>query len=195
MLLQQIIEKYVNLTEADWLYFNSLLKFMTVKKKEYIFKKGDISNRLYLLKSGILRSYYIDKSNVEYTWQIHFCDDDARLENIFIADHMSLNLGEPSRFSLVAVEDSEVYYICSDDLQKFYNNAKNGEYFGCKITEALFSTLHNRVINKMTMNIQERYKYLNKYYPYIIKKLPQYHIATYLGTYPESLCRSKKRDH
>lgn len=46
---------------------------------------------------------------------------------------------------------------------------------------------------KKTLTIEEQYIDLMENHPEIIKRVPLYHIASYLGVKPESLSRVKKK--
>ena len=73
-----------------------------------------------------------------------------------------------------------------------YNYSKKGERFGRLMAEQAYSHTHHLVIDRLTKTASQRFKEFMDKTPYLLDKVPQYHIATLLGIAPQSLSRLKK---
>jgi hypothetical protein len=60
------------------------------------------------------------------------------------------------------------------------------------MAELAYSYTHNLIIDRLTKTASERYNNFINQTPYLLDKVPQYHIATLLGITPQSLSRIKK---
>ena len=52
---------------------------------------------------------------------------------------------------------------------------------------------HEQLVNSITLKPEQRYLKLQEERPDLINRIPQYHIASYLGIKPETLSRIRKR--
>lgn len=57
-----------------------------------------------------------------------------------------------------------------------------------------YSYLHNLIIQRQTLTAKERFEEFIKNTPHLLDKVPQYHIATFLGITPQHLSRLKKEN-
>lgn len=73
---------------------------------------------------------------------------------------------------------------------KIYHH-KKGERFGRLMAEMAYSHTNHATIDRLTKTAKERFDDLINEAPYLLEKVPQYHIATYLGITPQSLSRLK----
>ncbi len=155
------------------IYYN--LKRIHVKKGEIIQGKGDLNSNLYLVQSGLLRSYAIDKNGKENIFMF-------APEGWIIADTQSAEV--PSTLFIDAIEDSTVSVIPK--------NLKEEEKNVGKILNRL-AVLQNRVIMLLSTSAIERYEHFIETYPDILQRVPQKMIASYLGVNPETLSAAKSQ--
>ncbi|WP_420573537.1 Crp/Fnr family transcriptional regulator [Kordia sp.] len=126
------------------------------------------------MKSGLLRSYTIDKKGKEHIFLF-------ASENWIMTDSTSTD--QPSKLFIDALEDSEIAILEKGnedkiELQKILNRLE---------------ALQNRVIMMMSSTAIERYEHFIKTYPKIIQRVPQRMIASYLGITPEALSKVKNK--
>ena len=145
------------------------------KKKELIYRAGEVNTKHYYIEKGLLRLYVIDQSGKEFN--ILF----AR-EKQWIGD-----LGTPAAtpYFLDALEESIVYSIDEGSFNKI--NKYYMDLVGNIRRSYVF--LQQRLVSIISKTAEENYNELCKNYPKLINRLPQYHISSYLGVTPVFLSK------
>lgn len=151
------------------------MKEITLAKGEILQHSGELNSKVYLVKSGLLRSYSIDKNGKENIFMF-------APEGWVIAD----SCGPDSKATLYidALEDSIVDAV-QKDLERESKNVG-------ALTKRL-NALQNRVLMLISTNAIERYEHFLKAYPNITKRVPQRMIASYIGVNPETLSAAKRK--
>ncbi len=189
---KKFMRQYISFNFIEWNIVKSKLQIVHYKKGDIIHKVGDISSKLMFINSGLARSYIISEDGKDYTWSIHFNDKNSHMTNLFIVDYNSFINQTPSKLAIDALEDCEVVVTDYKDTQFLYNNAKRGDKFGRLMAEEAYGYLHNLLVDRQTKSAKERFEDFMEQTPYLIDKVPQYHIATFLGITPQHLSRLKK---
>lgn len=189
---KNFIEKHVHFNIIEWTLFKSKLKISNHKKGEIIHYAGDICTKLMFINSGIVREYFIDDSGKDHTWNICFNDENAQMINVYVVDYDSFINQRESKISFEVLEDCELLSVNYSDVQFLYNYSKKGERFGRLMAERAYTYTHNLIIDRLTKTASQRFKEFMVKTPYLLDKVPQYHIATLLGIAPQSLSRLKK---
>ncbi len=183
--------KKIIATDNDWADFEKNTQITSYKKGEIINKEGDIFNNVYFINSGIIRSFIIDSNGHDFTWHIHYSGGTANIKNFFVTDYASFTKQEPSKLFFEIIKDTELVSISHDFLQKLYNSSENWQKFGRIMAETAYYYTHHRALSLLTETAEIRYKRLLQESPDLIKQVPQYYIASYLGVTPQSLSRIK----
>ena len=110
-----------------------------------------------------------------------------------MGDMDSILSGDPSKYFIDAVEPSDLRIIHKNDLQKLYASSPKMEAFGRIMMERTVKGSRYRTETVLNMTPEEHYRLLLETRPKVISRVPQYHIASYLGIKPESLSRIRKR--
>jgi len=150
------------------------LNEIRISKGQILQRAGERRTKVYLVKSGLLRSYVIDQKGKEHIFLF-------ASENWIMTDSTSSD--QPCKLFIEALEDSEVYVI---------EKGNESEIALQKILNRL-EALQNRVIMMMSATAIERYEHFVETYPVIIQRVPQRMIASYLGITPEALSKVKAR--
>ncbi len=145
-----------------------------IKKGQILQRTGESNTKIYIVKSGLLRSYMIDQKGKEHVFLFS-------PEGWIMTDSTAIN--QPCRLFIDAIEDSEVYILEKGkedkiELQKILNRLE---------------ALQDRVIMMMSSTALQRYQHFVKTYPEIIQRVPQRMIASYLGITPEALSTIKRK--
>jgi len=179
------ISKEIQINEKEKDEFLSILSEVYVPKKEFlIVPDQEISKEYYVVK-GCLKAYYLDELGDKHIIQF-------AIEDWWISDFEAFFNHKPSKLFVEAIEDSHLLSIDRNSLETLYERIPKFErFFRLKITSA-FVSLRTRILSSLQKSNTQRYLEFCEAYPHIEKRVPNYHIANYLGIKPESLSRIRK---
>ncbi len=155
-----------------------------VKKNENLLFKGNISNFIYFVNQGVLRTFYLTKFGNESTRII-------APEGNFCGSLSSFIQQTPSFEFIEALEDSEILYISKTDFDNLLLQSNAIEKVYRKILEEVQIFNMWRIESFISMGAQERYLFLFKKHPEIINCVSNKILASYLAIKPETLSRIK----
>lgn len=168
-----------------WKQFNKKIKQLTIPSKTTLLDEGKVADTLYLIRKGLLRLFFYNEGK-DVTFQFFF-------EGDFVASFDSLYKRQPSLFSLESIEPTEVLAISRED---FYNLLDQIPSLRNVYEEKLidrFRVYQQLFLSRIKNTPAQRYEELLREYPYIIQRVPQHYIASYLGITPVSLSRIRNR--
>ena len=163
----------------------SLVRVKKLKKGDRVVNLGEIPNEFYILKSGVIRSFYTDEKGKEY---IRHLFTPFRATGALGA----LILDKPSRLSYDCLLDCEVYAINFKDFKSLIEKDQAICRLYTSALEIIFLTLESKIYDLSVLNATERYLKLKRQNPDIENLIPQYHIASYLNITPVQLSRIRK---
>jgi CRP-like cAMP-binding protein len=175
--LKEIIEQII-------LAFDDILTCVHYKKGELVQECNTKSDRIYILKSGLLRSYYFQNGN-DIT--AHFAT-----EYSIIGAIDSLLKKKKSIYAIEALEDSEVLLLNYYEMESFLDQNPQYERLARQVSQLLYLDLVERLEGMMFLSAKERYDHFNTRYPNLNTKVNLGHIASYLGITQETLSRVRK---
>ncbi len=185
------LSRYITLNVAEWNILKLKLKIERYRKGDTIHSMGDICSKLAFINSGLARAYMISEDGKDYTWSIFFNDENSEMVNLFVVDYNSFINKRESSLYIEVLEDCELVTLEYSDIEFLYKRFKNGERFGRLMSQEAYSYLHNMVIDRQLKSAKERFDDFMQTTPYLLDKVPQYHIATFLGITPQHLSRLK----
>ncbi len=185
------LNQYITLNIVEWNILKLKLKIERYKKGDTIHVMGDICTKLAFINSGLARAYMISENGKDYTWSIFFNDENSQMVNLFVVDYDSFINKRESSLYIEVLEDCELVTLEHSDIEFLYKRFKNGERFGRLMSQEAYSHLHNMVIDRQLKSAKERFNDFMQTTPYLLEKVPQYHIATFLGITPQHLSRLK----
>ena len=162
----------------------SRVKNVDLVKANILLKEGQISNHIYFIEKGLLRAYYYKSGKEINAWFMQ--------EDDFIISVYSFYEQVPSTETIEALEDCSLSYISFNDLMELYEKHIEFNIVGRVLTTHYYikSEERNHILRKM--NAELKYKFFYKNYPELMQRIPQYHIASYLGISTETLSRVRK---
>lgn len=184
-LLFNNFNKHSTITEEQFRTIEKLLVKRFVKKRKSLLTEGDISRYMYFVEKGCLRSYTVDKEGVEHVIQLV-------LEEHWVGDLYSFITQSQGTVNIEAIEDTEVFLLSYQDLEKLYDEIPALEKFFRKLFQRAYVTLQQRLNSVQSISAEERYRELIELRPQLLKRVPLIYIASYLGITPESLSRIRK---
>ncbi len=186
------IERYIAVNPLEWMLLQSKLTLITFHKGETIQSVGDVPDHLLFIHEGLARASILDEHGKDYTWSIYFNDPQSHMSNLFVVDYDSFITRSPSQLHIEALEDCTCVATAYEDIQFIYRSLKKGEQIGRLMAEEAYSYLHRTFIDRQSKSARERFEIFMTTTPHLLDKVPQYHIASYLGITPQHLSRLKK---
>jgi len=186
------IEKYVHLNDVEWAIFKSKIKVERFKKGETILYVGDVCDKLRYLNAGLARGYMLTEDGKDYTWHLYFNDKNSSMINLYTVDYESFLNQTPAKVAIEALEDCTFLTHTHEDIEFLYNHYKKGERIGRLMAEEAYSYMHNKFVEQITQDAKSRFDEFMKKTPFLLDKVPQYHIASFLHITPQYLTKMKR---
>jgi len=183
--LRKIVVDLIDLTEREWLFFSTNLKIKAYKAKTQIVKEGCVAKNIYFIESGLVRTYHLHAGKEINTY--FACDHQ------FISTFSSFINQSPSFETLETIQDSVVYELSYQFLNQMYKESRKFEKLGRILAEKNYLCVLDRTYTMQTKTAKEKYlDFIQNYDEKILRNVPQYQIASFLGIEPESLSRIRK---
>ena len=161
---------------------NALIK--EYEKGSVLLREGQYARESYLVLKGCVRSYFLVNGEEKNT--AFFLENDPIVPVSYIKN-----------------QHSEYYIECFEDCILSIGRTERTE----KLLEAhpQFIPLYRKISDDFStnqlvsadkfrnLNPEEHYLEIRKLKPELLKRIPQYHLASYLGIKPQSLSRIRKR--
>lgn len=179
------VAKHIDLDKEEVKLFTSLIKFKKKRKKTLILKEGQVCKYISYVHSGVLRAFHIDKNGKEAT--IMFSVSDWWITDMFCF----LNV-KPAMMYIEAVEDSCVFQLSKDHLEKLFTKVPKFERFFRILMQNAYTREQLRIIENLSLSAEDRYDSFLLKYPHIAKVVTQKKVASYLGITPEFLSAIRK---
>lgn len=183
---QQYLDSKITLTPSEAEHIQSFSIIKKLRKRQYLLQEGDTWKYDAFVTKGCMRTYSVDEKGQEHI--IGFA-----IENWWTGDRESLLSGQPSRFNIDAIEDSELVLFTHHNFELLcreipaFNDMING------ILQKSFIASQNRIHAVISYTAEEKYlNFVNKY-PGFVMRIPQSMIASYLGITPETLSRVRSQ--
>lgn len=180
------IKRYVDLNKEDEEQFCTIISPIQVKRRQFIVQPNFVCTHQSYVSKGAFRSYFISNDGIEHTIQF-------AIEDWFISDFNSYINQEPASLYVEALEDSIVFQIAYDDVEKLCDLNARFERFFRLVAQKSFAYSQKRVLSNLGKTAEERYVEFQELYPSIVQRVPQYALASYLGMSPEFLSKIRRR--
>ena len=156
------------------------------RRKKLLLKPGETARRLYFIRSGFLRAYFIDGQGHECTtWFMGKGDLMISVYSFFTQ--------QPAHEYIEVLQDCKLQSLSWNELNAFYADFKEGNLLGRVVTQKYYILSEERAIFLRTHTPETRYKILLERYPDIEQQTTLTNIASYLGISRETLSRLRAK--
>lgn len=179
------LQKTSALSEAETNAIRTMIPVKIFKKGSLLLREGQISSTGYFIFKGCVRAWLM-KDNEEKTTEF-YTEGDA------LAPYISGKQALPSKQYWECMEDCTVAIFSQETEKKLYGQFPRLESLCRLSTEEDLGQLREKMASFASSTPEERYMALLDQRPWLLDRVPQYHIAGYLGLTPESLSRIRRR--
>lgn len=186
-MLEQLKNKFI-LNNQRWNDYTSFFKRVEVPAKTILLDEGETSKKVFFIEKGCVRVWF-NKNGKDITFQFFF-------ENDRVSSTESFKKNIPSIVTIETIEPCTLWVINKKDMNKMMNDGFEIPEIRQKLIDVLFDrNIHymKHCLSFIKDTPQERYLILLKEKPEIVKRVPQYYIASYLGITKVHLSRIKSK--
>lgn len=155
-------------------------------RKHLLLKPGETARRFYFIRSGFLRSYFIDDQGKECTtWFL------GKGEMMIPA--YSFFTQKPSYEYIEVLQDCKLQSLSWNELNAYYADFPQGNLLGRIVTQKYYILSEERSVLLHTHNPELRYNRLLERHPNIEQQTTLTNVASYLGISRETLSRIRSK--
>lgn len=176
---------FTDFTDNEIQTIKSLLIRKIIPAKTQIVPYNRKTDELFFIEKGCIRKYCI-KDGQEITIFIS-------IEGQFAVEYVSFMSGTYSQNILETIEECEVFILKKKDLEELYLTIPKFNQAMRKILEKILLETHTMLNDFIILSPEDRYIKFLKNKSYLLNRIPQYIIASYLGISATSLSRIRKR--
>jgi CRP-like cAMP-binding protein len=178
--------KWCHIPPEEWLVFENKAVEKRLNKGDFLLQAGDTSLEFGIVLKGIIRLYYADPSGKEHIKAF-------RREGELVGPYAEMLLRIPSRTFIQALESTVALMINKDDFVPFYDRHPCWLKIGRIVAEKHFLAKEQREFEFLQLDVYGRYKKFCEDNKFLLGKIPQHQIASYLGVTPVALSRVLSR--
>lgn len=181
------IRSKISLTAAELEEFKKFWREKKIAKNEFLFRNGETCNYDSYVVQGSLKAYFVHPETGKE--EIIF----FAIEGWWATDLESFANRTPSIYNIRAIENSHVVQIHHKAFEELLTEIPRLEKYFRLILQGYTSAIQRRIVTTNALSAEERFLDFAEKYPLVIRKVPQYLIASYLGITPAFLSRIKAR--
>jgi CRP/FNR family transcriptional regulator, anaerobic regulatory protein len=187
-MIEAVIARFNNIYPLSEGCMERLREKMILKeypKKHLLLEADKVSNHIYVIAKGLARTWYI-KDGIDITSRF-------TPEGDMINSFMSFFTRKPGVEYIELLEDSILFEIHYNEVQKIYRDFIEMNFVGRVLTEYYFTHAEQRTVNLRKTSAEEKFQFFLDMHSGLINRVPSRHIASYLGLTPETLSRLKEK--
>lgn len=183
--MERALAHWVSLNDRQWSQLAAIFQSRTVNARQNILLPQTSVHEIYFVCHGLLRFYYLSDEGIE-------SNKAFVAENSFAGALAAMNLNLPVIYGIQALEPTTYLVAQLQDFIDLYEQDYVFERLGRKFAEWILIRKELRMRSLLQQQARQRYISFMQNYPELISRVPQYHIASYLGITEVSLSRIKR---
>lgn len=158
---------------------------MPLKKNEYLVQQNQVCPYFCFVKSGILQHAVLIQEEEKTTY--------LALKNSFTASLKSFLTQTPSRKSIKAIFDCELYVLDAKRFNELHQHHPAFNRFYHQLIERQIFLIDDYRIDLLTLTPEERYQKLLINEPTLIQQVPLHYLASFLGISNRHMSRIRQQ--
>lgn len=184
--LLTLLEPYVQPAPEVLHEISTVLRKAIYSKGSILLQPGDVSDKIYFVKTGVLREFFIWEETVEeFTTQIV-------TEDTFFYSTLSFLSETPSNRILEVVEDCVLITIKKNDLEYWCKKVHGIEHFIRIMLEQMLIRAEKRTEILRHKKPEERLEVFERLHPELLNRIPLGYIASFLNIAPQTLSKVRR---
>jgi len=183
--LRAYLESRATFTSEEHAFMRGLFVPRTLRKGAFLQRAGEAARYAAFVTRGCLRSYVIDAKRKEHV--VQFAPEDW-----WLSDTTSLLTGAPATYFIDAVESTDLLLIDPPSHQRLLERVPGYAAAFRTGLQRHAAAKDRRIVESLSASAEERYLDFVERYPSIVRRVPQWMLASYLGITPETLSRIRK---
>lgn len=185
-LLRHTLTQVAPLSDAAWNDVQPLFRGRMLAAGDYFAEAGEHPSELAFVVEGALRSFYRTDEGNEYNKTFF-------TRGTFVGALAGLIQNTETYINLQALEASRLLVTDYRTFTALYNRHHDLERIARRVIEIEWVKKEHRELRLVLCSAEERYAYFREEHPDLELRIPQYHIASYLGITPVALSRIRRR--
>lgn len=180
------IDAWVGMPVSEWQAMLPYLEVMQVPAKQLLQTIGRPVDTFHFIYQGLVRYYYLDDQGREMNKAFY-------KENWPVGNLSAVIMNEPSRFNIATLEPSTLVRYSFRQTQAMMPANPSWQRLFDRSCQLMLVRNERREAELLSCSTRERYLQFIKNFPDLCQRIPQYHIASYLGITPVALSKYKKQ--
>ncbi|MBR9854496.1 MAG: Crp/Fnr family transcriptional regulator [Algicola sp.] len=161
------------------------IKSCSFERNEIINKEGEVCKRLYLIKKGIVRGYFVSEGIEITTW--------LDCENELFTSITGFFRNLPSEENIQSMEKTYCDYLEYKDYKYCLDHFPEMQQINRLLMEEYYTLAERRVYLARIPSAGKRLEYyMANNRPQLLDRIPKKHLASFLSMRPETLSRLMK---
>jgi len=186
MELKERLVKHFGFTNEYWNITEQYIDYVQLKAKEFFLQEGKVSDKIGVVNSGLLRTFFFNEDANEITTQFF-------VPGTLVISNISFNQQKPSRESIIAIEPSKLIVFTYNDMQELTQKVPVWQKVPIAAAEYKNRQKEKRILEFQTMSAKQRYLNFLEKYPQVCRSATVGQIASYLGIDIATLSRIRKK--
>ena len=178
-----VLETYAEIPRPEWQRVRDAMSTRHLESNQFFIREGESSNRVAFIVSGVFRVFCVTRGGVEKTLAF-------RNEGQFLAALSPLIEKRDCWYSIQALEPGELLCLDVEELDGFTQASGScWDRVFRKYIVQLYIEKENRERSFLTEDARTRYLNFVENFPDLEERIPNFHIASYLGISHVTLSR------
>ncbi len=157
-----------------------------LKEEEFFIAEGKYAREIGFLETGVARAFFVNNEGKEYNKQFF-------VGPTLIGAYTSLLTKQKNKIAQKTLTECKIWKAPFYEIELLYSKFHDFERLGRKIAEFYFLEKEKKEIEMALLDAEKRYLILREEFPDLEMKIPQYHIASYLGISATQLSRVRNK--
>ncbi len=187
--MEKIIEYLNNISPLNQETIHSLsglFRPIILEEDEFFIEENKYAKEIGFLETGIARAFFVNREGKEYNKQFF-------VGPTIVGAYTSLLTKQKNRIAQKTLTQCKIWKASYNEIELLYNKFHDFERLGRKIAEYYFLEKEKKELEMALLDAENRYLILREEFPGLELKIPQYHIASYLGISPTQLSRVRNK--